>query len=166
MQERWKPGVTVAAVIEKDGRYLLVEEQRPEGLMLNNPAGHLEPGESPEQGVAREVLEESAYAFTPTALIGVYLSSSKKPDPGLPGEVRESTYLRFAFSGDLGELEVGRTLDVGVVRALWMTLDEVRASQARHRSPMVLRSIEDHRAGRRFPLDLVFTDPDHIGPRA
>jgi len=74
MNTRWKPSATVAAIIERDGRYLLVEEHTPEGLRLNNPAGHLDPGESPEQGVAREALEETAFRFTPTALVGIYLS--------------------------------------------------------------------------------------------
>ncbi|CAN5337393.1 NUDIX hydrolase [soil metagenome] len=163
MKKRWKPGVTVAAIIERDGRYLLVEEARPEGLMLNNPAGHLEPAESPEQGVVREAMEETAHPFTPTDLVGIYLSSSLKPIAPGSTETEEVTYLRFAYAGTVGEPEAGRALDEGIVRALWMTPDEIRASQARHRSPMVLRCIEDHIAGRRFPLDVVHTDPAHMG---
>jgi 8-oxo-dGTP pyrophosphatase MutT (NUDIX family) len=76
MQARWKPNVTVAAIIGRDGRFLLVEEETADGLMLNNPAGHLDPGESPEQGCAREVLEETAHVFRPTALLGIYLARS------------------------------------------------------------------------------------------
>ena len=153
MNTRWKPSVTVAAIIERDGRYLLVEEETPEGLRLNNPAGHLDPGESPEQGVARETLEETAHAFTPTALVGIYLSRFQRESTA-----EDITYLRFAFCGELGAFDPGRKLDTGIVRTLWMTPDELRASADRHRSPLVLRCIEDHLAGRRLPLDAVTTD--------
>ncbi len=153
MDTRWKPSVTVAAVIERGGRYLLVEEHTPEGLRLNNPAGHLDPGESPADGCAREALEETTHRFVPTALVGVYLSRFQRPATG-----EDITYLRFAFCGELGDVVPGRTLDDGIVRTLWLTPDEVRASVARHRSPLVLRCMEDHQAGRRFPLDMVTTD--------
>ncbi|MBA4254837.1 MAG: NUDIX hydrolase [Polaromonas sp.] len=153
MNTRWKPSVTVAAIIERGGRYLLVEEHTPEGLRLNNPAGHLDPGESPAQACAREALEETTHAFTPTALVGVYLSRFQREATG-----EDVTYVRFAFCGDLGEVVPGRTLDDGIVRTLWMTPDEVRASAARHRSPLVLRCVEDHLSGQRFALDLVHTD--------
>ena len=154
MNTRWKPSVTVAAIIEREGRYLLVEEHTPEGLRLNNPAGHLDPGESPEQAVAREALEETAHSFTPTGLVGVYLSRFQRPATG-----EDITYLRFAFCGELGAFDPGRTLDDGIVRTLWMTPDELRASTDRHRSPLVLRCIEDHLAGQWYPLTLVRTDP-------
>ena len=153
MSTRWKPSVTVAAIIERDGRYLLVEEHTPEGLRVNNPAGHLDPGEGPEQGVAREALEETAFTFTPTALVGVYLSRFQRASTG-----EDITYLRLAFGGDLGAVQAGRTLDKGILRTVWMTPEEVRASRARHRSPLVLRCIEDHLAGRRHALDLIYTD--------
>lgn len=151
---RWKPSVTVAAIIERDGRYMLIEEHTPEGLRLNNPAGHLDPGESPEQGVAREALEETAHAFKPTALVGIYMSRFQRESTG-----EDVTYLRFAYGGELGAEEEGRKLDTGIVRTLWMTPEEVRASAARHRSPLVLRCIEDHLAGQRFPMAAVLTDP-------
>jgi 8-oxo-dGTP pyrophosphatase MutT (NUDIX family) len=154
MDTRWKPSVTVAAIIERDGRYLLVEEHTPEGLRLNNPAGHLDPGESPVQGVEREALEETTYRFTASALVGVYLSRFQRPNTG-----EDITYLRFAYSGELGEAVLGRSLDAGIVRTLWMSPDELRACTDRHRSPLVLRCIEDHLAGQRYPLDLVVTDP-------
>jgi 8-oxo-dGTP pyrophosphatase MutT (NUDIX family) len=153
MNTRWKPSVTVAAIIEREGRYLLVEEETPEGLRLNNPAGHLDPGESPEQGVARETLEETAHDFRPTALVGIYLSRFQRESTG-----EDITYLRFAFCGELGAFDARRTLDTGIVRTLWMTPDELRASAERHRSPLVLRCIDDHLAGRRLPLDAVTTD--------
>lgn len=158
MNTRWRPSVTVAAVIERGGRYLLVEEHTPEGLKLNNPAGHLDPGESPAQGCAREVLEETTHLFTPTALVGVYLSRFQRPATG-----EDITYLRFAFCGELGEALPERALDHGIVRTVWMTPEEVRASVERHRSPLLLWCMDDHLAGRRFPLDAVYTDPGVLG---
>ena len=151
MQSRWKPSVTVAAIIEREDRFLLVEEHTPEGLRLNNPAGHLDPGESPAQGCARETLEETAHHFTPTAIVGIYLSRFQRP-----GE--DITYVRFAFCGDLGAFDDQRSLDTGIVRTLWMSAQEVRESVDRHRSPLVLRCMEDYLAGQRFPLALVHTD--------
>ena len=157
MADRWKPSVTVAAVIERRdddaSRFLLVEEHTPEGLKLNNPAGHLDPEESPEQGVVREVLEETACVFTPDRLVGVYLSRFQRPATG-----QDVTFLRFAFGGTVGAPDPARTLDNGIVRTLWMTLAELRASRARHRSPHVLGCVEDYVAGRRYPLDTVTTD--------
>ena len=156
---RWSPSTTVAAIIEDGGRYLLVEEHTPEGLKLNNPAGHLEPGESPEQGVVREALEETARVFTPQALLGVYLSRFVRPATG-----EDVTYLRFAYCGTVGDELPGRALDQGIVRTLWMTPDQIRASVARHRSPLLLRCIEDHLAGRRHPLDAVTADASLVTP--
>lgn len=153
MNTPWKPSVTVAAIIERDGRFLLVEEETADGLRLNNPAGHLDPGESLVQGCVREALEETTHRFTPTALVGVYLSRMVRPSTG-----EDITYLRFAFSGELGAAQPDRTLDVGIVRTLWLTPDEMRASRERHRSPLVLRCMEDHLRGQRHPLDLLYTD--------
>ena len=153
MKTRWKPSVTVAAIIERSGRFLLVEEETPEGLKLNNPAGHLEPGESPADGCAREMLEETAHAFTPTALLGVYLSRFQRQASG-----EDITYLRFAFVGELGALDPGRMLDTGIVRTLWLTPDEIRASIERHRSPLLLRCMGDYLAGVRLPLSAIHTE--------
>jgi ADP-ribose pyrophosphatase YjhB (NUDIX family) len=150
---RWNPRVTVAAVIEQGGRFLLVEEETKLGLKLNTPAGHLEPGETPAQGCAREVLEEAAHDFTPTAFLGVYLARSRKNSTG-----EDQTYLRLAFCGELGKHHADRPLDDGIVRTVWMTLDEVRASAERHRSPLVLKCIEDYLAGVRYPLSAVYAD--------
>jgi ADP-ribose pyrophosphatase YjhB (NUDIX family) len=158
MDTRWKPSVTVAAIIEREGRFLLVEEETSEGLKLNNPAGHLDPGESPAQGCAREALEETAYRFEPTALVGVYLSRAQRPATG-----EDFTYVRFAFCGRVGEREPGRALDTGIVRALWMTPDEIRASRDRHRSPLLLRCMEDYLAGVRYPLSAVVTHDSVFG---
>jgi 8-oxo-dGTP pyrophosphatase MutT (NUDIX family) len=153
MDTRWKPNVTVAAIIELDGRYLLIEEHTQEGLRLNNPAGHLDPGESPAQACAREALEETAQPFTPTALVGIYLSRFQRPAAG-----EDITYVRMAFCGEIGERQPHLSLDDGIVRTIWMTPEEVRASAPRHRSPLVWRCIADHLAGRRFPLDAVQAD--------
>jgi ADP-ribose pyrophosphatase YjhB (NUDIX family) len=142
----WKPNVTVAAVIERDGKYLLVEEETAGGLAFNQPAGHLEEGESLVDAVVRETLEETAYHFHPTHLVGIY--NWRRPD----GEV---TYLRFAFAGELRGWEADRRLDAGIVAAHWLTLEEVDACAARHRSPLIRRCIDDLRGGRRYPLDLL-----------
>ena len=160
MNNRWKPSVTVAAVIAKDFsgtlKFLLVEEQTRDGLKLNNPAGHLDPGESPAQGCARETLEETAFHFKPTSLVGVYMSRFEQVQAD--DAVLDITYLRFAFCGDLGAHVEGQPLDEGIVRTVWLTADEIRASSDRHRSPLLLRCMEDYLAGRRYPLALVTTD--------
>lgn len=150
---RWHPSVTVAAIIERDGKFLLVEEFTPEGLRLNNPAGHLEQGESLVQACAREALEETAHTFTPTDLLGIYMSRFQRPATG-----EDITYLRFAFRGSLGAQVVGRQLDEGIVRAIWLTPQEIRASHEQHRSPLVLRCLEDWLSGRSLPLDAVTSD--------
>jgi 8-oxo-dGTP pyrophosphatase MutT (NUDIX family) len=155
--ERFKPSVTVAAIVERNGKFLLVEEHTAEGLRLNNPAGHLDPGESPQAGCVREALEETARQFTPTALVGVYLSRFQRP-ARQSHEAQDITYLRFAFCGEVGEAIAGRALDTGIVRTLWMGLDELHASSALHRSPLVLRCAQDYLRGQRYPLELVSTD--------
>lgn len=166
MNERWKPSVTVAAIIEKDGKFLLVEEMTPTGLMLNNPAGHLDPGESPQDGCAREALEETTHRFTPTALVGIYLSRLQRPHK--TGGIEDITYLRFAFCGTLGDVVPGAQLDTGIARTLWLSPEEIRQSTQRHRSPLVLTCMEDYLAGRRCSLDAITTDPtvQRFGPQA
>jgi phosphatase NudJ len=157
--ERFRPSVTVAAVVERNGRYLLVEEHTPEGLRMNNPAGHLDRGESPLQGVVREALEETACHFDAQALVGVYLARLQRDSTG-----EDVTYLRFAFCGTVGDPEPGRALDHGIVRTLWLTPQDVQASRGRHRSPLVWQCIADHLAGRRYPLDLLSTDASVFAP--
>jgi ADP-ribose pyrophosphatase YjhB (NUDIX family) len=149
--ERFRPSVTVAAVIERDGHYLLVEEETPEGLMLNNPAGHLEQGEDPIEAVVREALEETMRAFEPEYFLGVYLARFVRP-----ARLEDVTYVRLAFGGNVGEEIAGRALDQGIRRTLWMTEAELAACEDRHRSPLVLQCVRDHAAGRRLPLDTVF----------
>ncbi|QDF98199.1 NUDIX hydrolase [Azoarcus sp. DD4] len=146
MELRWKPNVTVAAVIERDGRFLLVEEETPEGLRFNQPAGHLDEGESLLAAAVRETLEETAHRFTPEFLVGIY----QWPRP--QGDI---TYLRFAFGGSVAAGIEDRALDSGIVRAVWMTPAELQATRDRHRSPLILQCVEDWLAGRRFGLDLI-----------
>ena len=158
-QHRFAPRVTVAAVIAEAGRYLLVEEETPEGLMFNNPAGHLEQGERPLQAVVREALEETAREFVPEAFLGVYLARFLRP-----ARQEDITYVRLAFSGRVGEVIAGRALDQGIVRTLWMTPGEIAACAERHRSPLVLQCVLDHAAGRRLPLDAVRADDSLAKP--
>ena len=154
MDLRWKPSVTVAAIIERDGLFLMVEEHTPEGLRLNNPAGHLDPGESPVEACAREALEETAFHFRPTALVGVYLSRFQRE---LADGRDDITYLRFAFCGELGDLVAGQALDKGIVRTLWLSAQELQTSRAQHRSALVCQCVQDYLQGQRFPLDLLYT---------
>lgn len=142
----WKPNVTVAAVINKNNSYLLVEERTINGLLFNQPAGHLEPNESIIQGVIRETLEETGYTFTPQWLLGIYRWHS--PD-------NDTTYLRFAFSGTATCHDHNRKLDEGIVRAAWLNTNEIYKLTNRHRSPLVIKCIEDHLAGKRYPLELL-----------
>jgi len=165
MDERWRPSVTVAAVIEHAGRFLLVEEHTPEGLRLNNPAGHLEPGETPLQAVVREALEETARAFEPEALLGIYLARFVRPAAQAGQADEDITYLRFAYRGRVGEVLPGRALDQGIERTLWLTPEEIRSATPRHRSPLVMRCIDDHVAGVRHPLGLVHGDASLSTPR-
>lgn len=139
----WTPHVTVAAIVQQDDRFLLVEETVEDGIALNQPAGHLEENETLVQAVVRETLEETAWHFRPEALLGIYRWRS-------PGN--QVTYLRFAFTGSLLGHEPERPLDHGILRALWLTPAAIRQSVASHRSPQVLRCMEDYLGGVRYPL--------------
>lgn len=143
----WKPRVTVATVIVNDDRYLLVEEDvgLPE-TVFNQPAGHLEEGESLIDAAIRETLEETGYHFTPTAVTGIYRWIN--PETG-------DTYLRVCFTGDIHDHDPNRALDQGIVAARWLTLAEIEHVAARLRSPLVQRCIDDYLTGRRYPLDLL-----------
>lgn len=158
MSDIWKPSVTVAAIIERDGRFLLVEEETSDGVRFNQPAGHLDPNESLEQAVVRETLEEAAHDFAPTALVGMYMARYVSSRTGL-----EVTYLRFAFCGEVGA-QYDQALDDGILRAVWMTYDEMMACREKHRSPLVMRCVDDYLGGRRTPLSTIYTHPNAIGP--
>ena len=142
----WKPHVTVAAVIERDGKFLLVEEETDSGIRYNQPAGHLECREALVDAVIREVLEETACTFVPQYLVGVY---------NWRNEAKDLTNLRFTFGGEVVAHDAQRPLDAGIIAAHWLSLDEIRALQPRHRSPLVMRGIDDWLAGKRYPLDLL-----------
>ncbi len=141
-----RPAVTVATVVERQGLYLVVEEHTRGGLRLNQPAGHVEAGESIVAAAARETLEESAWRVDPVALVGVYQWRSAESG---------QTFVRFTFAATAREHEPARPLDAGIVRAMWLSYDDLAASTQQHRSPLVLRSVDDYRAGLRWPLGLI-----------
>lgn len=140
------PHITIAAVVEQAGRFLIVEEESDGRVVYNQPAGHLDEGETLMQAVIRETLEETAWHFQPEAIVGIYRWCS--PLNGV-------TYVRVCFSGSCHGHEAGRALDSGIRRVLWLTPAELGTLEDQLRSPMVLRCIEDYRAGRRYPLSLI-----------
>ena len=140
-----RPRATVATIVARDGRFLLVEERTDGGVRINQPAGHLEAGETIVAGAARETLEETGYRVAPSGLVGIYRWQSPA------GE----TFIRFAFAADVVAHEAERPLDAGILRALWLSYDELASLRARHRSPIVMRCVDDYLAGVRRPLDLV-----------
>jgi len=139
-----RPAATVATIVVHDGAFLLVEEETRLGVRLNQPAGHLEAGETLVDAAVRETLEETGYRVMPTALVGIYRWQA--PETG-------ATFLRFAFAGEIVAHEADRALDDGILRALWLSYDDLVARRAMHRSPLVLRCVDDYRAGTRRPLD-------------
>ena len=145
MSEIWRPSVTVAAVIERDGRFLLVEERIDGRIVLNQPAGHLDRGEPLLAACRREVLEETAHRFEPTSLVGIYRWHYA---------ARDVTFLRFCFSGEIRGVE-DRALDREIVALRWLTEREVKSRKSEHRSPLVQECVQDFLAGRRFPLDVL-----------
>jgi ADP-ribose pyrophosphatase YjhB (NUDIX family) len=145
MTSVWTPRVTVAAVIEREGRFLMVEEETDEGAVFNQPAGHLEQGEGLQEAVIREIREETAWGFEPVGLVGVY--RWPMPDGG-------RTYLRFCFYGDCSDQRPERPLDTGILGTRWLTRKELEREE-RLRSPMVLHCIDDYLAGRSYPLELI-----------
>lgn len=132
--------------MERDGRFLVVEEEVEGRLVYNQPAGHWEPGETLVDACVREVLEETAYAFEPRALVGVYRWHYAPKDV---------TFLRFTFSGETGRHDPSRKLDAEIRQAVWLTPEELRELAPRHRSPLVLACVEDHLAGKRYPLEVI-----------
>jgi ADP-ribose pyrophosphatase YjhB (NUDIX family) len=145
----WKPNVTVAAIAERDGRFLMVRELINGSETWNQPAGHLEPNETIEQAVVRETLEETSYQFFPRQLCGIYRI---KPDPA-----SDRTYLRFAFSGDVGD-NLNQPLDADILSAEWMTLQQIRDTQSAHRTPLVLQCILDYLHKPSYPLQVFSSD--------
>ncbi len=141
-----RPELTVAAVIERDGCFMFVEEQIRGRLLINQPAGHVEPGETLLQAVSRETLEETAWTFVPESMVGIYLWSRGRGQP---------TFLRVAYAGRCDQHHEHRALDTGIERVLWLSRDELLARTSQLRSPMVLRAVDDYLAGIRHPTDLI-----------
>ena len=141
-----RPDLTVAAIVERDGQFLLVEERAGNAMVFNQPAGHVERGEELIAAVIRETLEETAWSFRPEALTGIYLWDQPE---------KQKTFLRFAFCGQVTTHDPERRLDRGIARAVWMDRTQIAARGPRLRSPMVLKCIDDYLAGRRFPLNIV-----------
>ena len=146
MSEIWKPHVTVAAIAEEHGKLLLVEELINGQLVLNQPAGHLDDGESIIDAVIRETLEETAYEFVPEHLIGVYRWCPCDKD---------RTYIRFAFSGKIGKHFPNQPLDDGITQALWLSPEEITAQQQRWRTTMVGEVFDHYLSGNRYPLEIL-----------
>lgn len=141
-----RPAATVATIVARDGAFLVVEEATRGGLRINQPAGHLEAGETLVAAAVRETLEETGHHVLPTALVGVY--RWQVPETG-------ATFVRFAFAAEVVAHDPARLLDEGILRALWLSHAELVACRDRHRSPLVIRCIDDFLAGRRYPLDLI-----------
>ena len=147
-EEFWQPDVTVATVVVRDGCFLMVEEDVRGALVLNQPAGHLEPDETLIEAARRETLEETGWDVEPTTFIGAYQWKAPVNADGTGGR----HYLRMAFAAELGRHHPQRALDDGIHRVLWLPPEQLLAEQARHRSPLVWRVVADFLAGRRFPL--------------
>jgi 8-oxo-dGTP pyrophosphatase MutT (NUDIX family) len=143
---QWMPHATVAAIVEDQGKFLLVEEETDRGNRYNQPAGHLEDNESLLAAVVRETMEETAYTFHPEALLGIYHWKHEHND---------STYLRFAYIGRVSHHQPTQALDEGIVRSVWMTVEEMREQAMLMRSPQVLKCVEDYLAGERYPLEVI-----------
>jgi 8-oxo-dGTP pyrophosphatase MutT (NUDIX family) len=139
-----RPDLTVAAIVERDGQFLLVEERVASRLVFNQPAGHVERGEQFIEAVVREALEETAWTFHPESLVGIYFWEQ-------PNQPR--SFLRVAFCGQVSRHDPSRRLDRGIERAVWLSREQVVARSARLRSPMVLSCIDDYLDGVRYPLD-------------
>ncbi len=147
----WQPDVTVATVVVRDGRLLCVEERAGGQLVLNQPAGHLEPDETLLEAALRETREETGWNVRITHLVGTYQWKAPIAPDGSGGR----HYLRFAFAAEPLQEIPGATLDEGIVRALWLTPQELQAEAARHRSPLVWQTAADWLRGSRHPLSLV-----------
>lgn len=142
----WKPHVTVSAIVSVNDKFLLIREISDGQSVINQPSGHLEENETLVDAIIRETLEESAWHFNPSHLIGIYRWKSLH---------NNQTYIRFAFTGEVSDFEKTRTLDEGIIETLWLNHEELLENRDRLRSPMVLQCINDYLQGKRFPLELI-----------
>lgn len=145
----WKPHVTVAAIIEKDSKFLMVEENCTGNIVINQPAGHLEDNETLVDAVIRETLEETAWHFTPTQITGIYQWKAPRT---------QQSFIRVCFSGYCTEQEINRPLDEGILRTLWLSREDMELAN-NLRSTMVLKGVDDYLSGQQYPLDLIQTVP-------
>ena len=156
----FRPGVTVAAVVERSGKFLFVREHTDQGIRLNQPAGHLDPGESLLDAVVRETREETGWRVEPVSVVGIYLSRYQWAPTGT-----DVTYLRFGIHCRALQADLDQPLDDGIIEAVWLTPEELADCPAMHRSPQVAQTLADFLAGRRYPLDILHTDAACLAPR-
>lgn len=149
----WKPHATVCSIVERAGKFLIVEEDVEGDIVYNQPAGHLDPGEDLIEAVIRETREETAWLFEPQALVGVYLWQQ-------PGT--ERTFLRFSFCGSCSDHDKNQALDAGILNALWLSRDELVQQKEKLRSPMVIQCIDDYLSGQQYPLEMLATVSNRI----
>ena len=142
--------ITVAVMAERDGRLLYVREQTPDGIVINQPAGHVEQGEQLVQAAFRETLEETAWQVDITGFLGIYIF---QPAPG------SAVYHRYCFIAEPRRQDTGQSLDDGILEALWLTPEELEQRPGEHRSPLVARCTRDYQAGKRLPLDAIYEHP-------
>jgi 8-oxo-dGTP pyrophosphatase MutT (NUDIX family) len=142
----WRPDLTVAAIVQRDGRFLIVEERIQQATVFNQPAGHVEDRESPVDAVIRETLEETAWHFVPRQLLGIYLWRN---------DANARTTVRIAISGDVSHHDPNRRLDHGIIRAHWLRREELVAQGVQLRSPLVLQCVDDFLSGRHHDLDVL-----------
>ncbi|PCJ22292.1 MAG: NUDIX hydrolase [Gammaproteobacteria bacterium] len=146
----WTPHVTVATLVEKDSKFLIVEEICNDQVVFSQPAGHVEQGETLIQAAIRETHEETGWNVTPTGLLGFYTYTSPH---------NQVTYYRTNFIAQAEDFDESATLDDGILRCLWLSLAEIRDNQHKLRSPIVLRCVEDYASGQRFPLGAIYEHP-------
>ena len=143
---RWKPNVTVAAIVERDQKFLLVEENADDHVVFNQPAGHLEKDETLIEAVIREVREETAWEFIPQSIVGIYM---------YPNQHSNITYLRLCFSGTCEKYHPEQALDNGIIQAVWFSQEEIKQNMEKMRSRMVPQCINDYLSGKSYPLELL-----------
>jgi len=151
MSKKWRTSVTVASIIEKDNKYLLIEEQTRDGILINQPSGHLEPNESPLQASIRETKEETSFEFIPQHFLGVYLCQAVSQK-----DLSNVTYVRLAFSGYVSKF-YNEPLDEGIICTHWLSYEQILDNQAKLRTPLVLQCINDYRAKKLHSLDSIYS---------
>lgn len=145
----WPPHITVAAIVEKDGKFLMVEEISHGRVVYNQPAGHLDPDESLQQAAVREAYEETGWHIEPTAVLGVAKYYAPEND---------TIYYRTSFIANAVSFDENAILDDGIQQAVWLSYEELKAAKDKLRSPLVLKNVEQYLAGHQYPLDMICDD--------